>query len=243
MSSEDQKKYEFKFLTEDSYTVRKTIPLYIGVDQAQKCLASEGVMITPASFVKCLDIYLRVIGICRANDENEFPPVCVMTGVVGFKDNSEKLKDPKCLEMYHKLFELINECVDDDHKMPESDLKQINDHIDIVMKEVCIFFNDIINLLIQELIDNNTFTVSALVYTRTPSTEYDHRFSVKIGYSHDFSATCLEFISSVLVPLDEDTPTGILVDSFPKEIQDRIGKMEDDSEEEEKVDEPSDQKA
>ena len=233
MSSEDQKKYEFKFLTKDSYTVRKNIPLYIGVDEAQKCLASEGVMITPASFIKCLDIYLRIIGICRAVDENDFPPVCVMTGVIEFKDRSENLKNPKCLEMYQKLFELINECVDDDHKMPESDLKQINDHIDSVMKELCIFFNDIVNLLTQELHDSNTLSVCALVYTKVPPTESEHRFSVEIGYNHDFDSIALSFMSTVLVPMDDNTATGILIDSFPKEVQDRISKMKDTSKEEE----------
>lgn len=243
MSNEDQKKYEFKFLTKDSYTMRKNIPLYLGVDQAQKCLASEGVMVTPASFIKCLDIYLRIVGICRAVDENEFPPVCVMTGIIEFKDISEKLKNPKYLEMYQKLFELINECVDDDHKMPESDLKQISDHIDIVMKEVCIFFNDIVNLLVQELCDSNTTSVCALVYIKIPSTESDnHRFSVEIGHNHDFDAVSLSFMSTVLVPLSEDTATGIMIDSFPKEVQDRI-KAKDDFKEEEKVNESSDQQA
>lgn len=240
MNNEDQKKYEFKFLTEDSYGIRKNIPLYLGVRQALKCLASEGVMITPASFIKCLDIYLRIVGICRSADENEFPPVCVMTGIIEFKDISEKLKNPEYLEMYQKLFELINECVDDDHKMPESDLKQINDHIDIVMKEVCIFFNDIVNLLTQEFYNGNTLSVCAMVYTRVSSTESDHRFGVEICYNHDFYAVSLLFMSTVLVPLSEDTATGILIDSFPKEAQDMISKMKDASKEEDKKDESSD---
>ena len=244
MSSEDQKKYEFKFLTKDSYTVRKNIPLYIGVDQAQKCLASEGVMITPASFIKCLDIYLRIIGICRAVDENDFPPVCVMTGVIEFKDRSENLKNPKCLEMYQKLFDLINECVDDEHKMPASDLEQIKANMSIVMKEVCIFCNDIVNLLIEEYTEKNTLSVTALVYTRVPDYETDHRLSIELSHIHEYGTPALLIQSSVLVPMTENTATGILLDSFPKEAQERIRKAEQDkAKEEEKTDESSDQQA
>lgn len=241
----EKPKYEYKFLTDDSYTVRKNIPLYMAVDQAQKCLASEGVMITPASFIKCLDIYLRIIGVCRSVNENDFPPVCVLTGVITFKDNREKLKNPKCLEMYQKLFELINECVDDDYKMPESDLKQINEHMDIVMKEVCIFFNDIVNLLIDQIDDVNTLSVSALVYTNIPSKETDHRFSVDMSYNNDYGTVTLYFQSSVLVPFDDNTATGILIDSFPKEVQDKIKAIQKDIDElkEWKEDGSSDQQA
>ena len=87
------------------------------------------------------------------------------------------------------------------------------------------------NLLTQELHDSNTLSVSALVYTRVPPTESEHRFSVEIGYNHDFDAIALSFMSTVLVPLGEDTATGILIDSFPKEVQDRISKMKDASKE------------
>lgn len=228
----DDKKYEYKFLTKDSYTVRKNIPLYMGVDQAQKCLASEGVMIAPASFVKCIDIYMRIIGICRAVDANDFPPICILSGIIGFKDNREKLDNPKCLEMYQKLFDLINECVDDEHKMPASDLEQIKANMSIVMKEVCIFCNDIVNLLIEEYIEKNTLSVCALVYTRVPKNEADHRFSIEMSYNSDYNTPTLYIQSSVLVPFTEDTATGILLDSFPKEIQDRINMVEDASKEE-----------
>lgn len=221
MSSEELKKYEFKFLTKDSYVTRKTIPLYMGVDQAQKCLASEGVMITPASFIKCIDIYLRIIGVCRPMDDNELPPVCILTGVVNFK-YPNNLDDPKRLEMHKNLFDLINECVDDDHKMPKSDLEQIKANIPIVIKEVCIFCNDIVNLLFDEYSDENTVSVGAVVSTNINTTDTDHKFSVEISYNSVLETTTLYFQSSALVPITDDTATGILYNSFSKEAQEKM---------------------
>lgn len=242
--SNENPKYEYKFLTDDSYTVRKNIPLYMAVDQAQKCLASEGVVITPASFVKCIDIYMRIIGICRSVNEDEFPPICILSGIISFKDNREKLDNPKCLEMYQKLFDLINECIDDEHKMPASDLEQIKANMSIVMKEVCIFCNDIVNLLVEEYTEKNTLSVTALVYTRVPDYETDHRLSIELSHIHEYGTHALLIQSSVLVPMTENTATGILLDSFPKEAQERIRKAEQDkAKEEEKVDESSDQQA
>lgn len=231
----EKQKYEYKFLTEDSYTIRKNIPLYIAVDQAQKCLASEGVMITPASFIKCIDIYMRIIGICRSVDENDFLPICILSGIINVKDNREKLSDPKCLELYQKLFDLINECVDDDHKMPNSDLEQIKANMSIVMKEVCIFCNDIVNLLVEEFSDKNTLSVTALVYTRVPDYETDHRLSIELSYIHEYGTPALLIQSSVLVPMTENTATGILLDSFPKEAQERIRKAEQAKAKEEEI--------
>ena len=239
MSSEELKKYEFKFLTKDSYVTRKTIPLYMGVDQAQKCLASEGVMITPASFIKCIDIYLRIIGVCRPMDDNEFPPVCILTGVVNFK-YPNNLDDPKRLEMHKNLFDLVNDCVDDDHKIPKSDLEHIKANIPIVIKEVCIFCNDIVNLLVDEYSDENTVSVCAAVFTNINTKDTDHKFSVEISYNSKLETTTLYFQSSALVPITDDTATGILYNSFPKEVQENMKVyMEDEAKKEDKEDESS----
>lgn len=242
--SNENPKYEYKFLTDDSYTVRKQISLYMAIDQAQQCLASEGVVITPASFVKCIDIYLRIIGLCRSVNEDEFPPICILCGVIGFKDNREKLDNPKCLEMYQKLFDLINECVDDEHKMPKSDLEQIKANMPIVMKEVCIFCNDIVNRLVSEFDDSKTLSVVAYVYTNITKNEDDHKFTIELSYNSEYNTSALYIQSGVLVPITDDTSTGIVINSFPKEIQERIAKavpvVDDETEEEEKTDESSD---
>ena len=69
--SEEKKQYEYRFLTDDSFSVIKTIDLGAGLNQIWECLVSEGVPLQPFSVVKCMDIYLRLIGLCRGK-EDEF---------------------------------------------------------------------------------------------------------------------------------------------------------------------------
>lgn len=212
--------YKYKFM--DHYAVQKKIDISYAVNEATKCLDSEGVTISPASFVKCVDVYLRVIGMCRSENADEFPPVNILTGVVSFKDrdfgdNSDRI------ELCQQLFTLINECVDDAHKFPEEDLDQIKANVPIVMKETTCFCNDIMNCIYDEYTHDNVVSVVAIIKISNESTSNsDHTFGMQIMYDINLETIDVNIESSVLVPFSDDTATGILIESFPEDVREAI---------------------
>lgn len=212
--------YKYKFL--DQRYVEKKINITNAAIEAAKCLESEGVSITPASFVKCVDVYLRVIGMCRSENAEEFPPINIITAVVAFKDHDFG-ESAERVELCQKLFDLINDCVDDDHKFPESDLEQIKANIPIVMKETACFCNDIMNCIYDEYDDDKTVSVIALTRTKNGDSK-DHLFGMQIMYDVNLEVIDVNIESSVLVPLNDNVATGILIESFSEKNRAKISK-------------------
>lgn len=216
---EETSNYKYKFL--DGYAVSKKVNLVHAAMEATRCLESEGVTIDPASFIKCVDVYLRVIGMCRSEKSDEFPPINIVVGLVAFKE-FDFGDHPTRVELCQNLFSLINECVDEDHKFPVEDIEAIKANIPIVMKEVTHFCNDIVNCIYDEFTGDNVYAVTALVNTKGSGD--NHLFGMQIGYDDRLDTIAINIESSVLVPFSEDTGTGIVISSFTEEVKESIMK-------------------
>ena len=225
--SEENKKYEYRFLTDDSFSVIKTIDLGAGLNQIWECLVSEGVPIHPFSIVKCMDIYLRVIGLCRGRDD-EFPPVEVVFAPVEFKDVfwNDDADDHK-VETIKQLFDLINDCIDEDHKFKPADLEVIKsgNNVKIIFKEITAFFNDIIKRLVEEFSSGNTVYAGAVLNTKVGVGDgITAHLTMDISYSSVADSIAITAQSNVLVNHNDSDPVIIAVSTFPPEIQERISK-------------------
>lgn len=226
--SNENPKYEYRFLTDDSFSVIKTIDLGAGLNQIWECLVSEGVPLHPFSVVKCMDIYLRVIGLCRGK-EDEFPPVDVVFAPVRFKDvfwNDDDADEQK-VEAIKQLFDLINDCIDEDRKFKPADLEVIKsgDNVKIIFKEITAFFNDIVERLVEEFSSSNTVYAGAVVNTKVGvDNGVTAHFTMDISYSSVADSIVITAQSNVLVDSNDSDPVIIAVNTFPPEIQERINK-------------------
>lgn len=226
--SEEKKKYEYRFLTDDSFSVIKTIDLGAGLNQIWECLVSEGIPLHPFSIAKCMDIYLRVIGLCRGRDD-EFPPVEVVFAPVKFKDvfwNDDDTDEHK-LEAIKQLFDLINDCIDEDRKFKPAELEVIKneDNLKIIFKEITAFFNDIVERLVEEFSSDNTVYAGAVLDTKVGVGDgVTAHFTMDISYSSVADSVAITAQSDVLVNHNDSDPVIIAVNTFPPEIQERINK-------------------
>lgn len=231
--SEENKKHEYRFITDDSFSVVKTISLNAGLNQIWECLISEGVPIHPSSIVKCMDMYLRLIGLCKGSND-EFPPINILFSPVEFKElfYDDDTNDQK-IEIVKNLFDLINECLDDDRKFKPSELDVIKsgDNVKTIFKEIAALFNDIINRLIEEYSTDNTVYVVATTTIKLGDGKESASFEMDISYSGIANAVAVSVQSNILVKSDGSNAIGIAIDTFPPEVQERINKAMPETEE------------
>lgn len=218
-------KYEYKFLTTDQLSVSKIIDLAPALTQVKLCLSSEGVVITPSSFIKCVDIYLRVVGYTRSrtdsnNEDVPFGPINAISAPVKFNYNEDIFTKDETVELYKDLINAINTYVDDSHKFPMSNVVQIVDYVPIIFKEVIIFLNDVMNRLIEEYANGNRISIVSAI----AEINNDSRFCMELFFNKTLDTYQIHTESSALVPMKEDEDVAIIVNSFPSGIRDILMK-------------------
>ena len=218
-------KYEYMFITDGDYCVDKQISLLPPLNQLRLCLNSEGVVITTSSIVKCIDVYLRLIGLSHPKDKSTVHPIMVLCDMIIFEDIHETFEnDPDKARMVSELFDMFNEYLDENRKFPQSDLEQIKAKFPIIVKDVSIFCNDIFNRLLEEY-DDSTLSVTAYIDSTGDPDLNDCRLSMGINYYTVLKASAFSIRSTVLSSAAADIETEIVTQSFPKEVQDRIEKI------------------
>lgn len=222
MTANEIYNHEYKFLSKDFYRMEKSIDLKFALKQVCLCLESENVPISINSFLKCVDIYTRITGLCRSTNQDEFPPVLILCGAVEFKDVYEIIKDDaEKISMYCELFDKINDVVDEDHKFPATELEIIKNNLPIVLKEVVIFLNDIVCRLVDEYMHDGVIQVTMYYNTNIVAQDLkmkDANFAVNIE-RNVFNVFSILIQSSMLVPVTDETSMGIAMNTFDKDTQ------------------------
>ena len=222
--AEEVKKYESKFLFPGTYKSLKTIDFTSGLHQVSLCLESEGVKLSDASVAKCVDIYLRINGFAD-NNGDEFPPVKAMCAPVSFNNiYGDTAKNPEHrVELTKDLITLINNYVDDDHKFIDNDgnneIEVIKNNVSTIFKEINIFLNDIMEMMLDEYEADDIVTVIAMAYVSD-----DNFLKFVINFDANYDTTVMTIISTVLVKDEgiDKHPIGIMIKTFSEEMQKKI---------------------
>lgn len=221
--------YKYRFIDDTNIGIVKRIPMEPILLDVKNCLKSEGVDFSDGySIVKCLDVFLRIVGISRTDENStEIPPINGFIGIgTKFNDTTVLKMDSKTEAIYSNLFDAINDCVDEEHKFPPSDLQQIKDNIGIIFKELASYLNDVIHFMLTEF---NNATVSSVTMSAGLSNDANKVtgvFSMQMYYDYKFQIAGINIISTALTGGNiDEAPLDIIYWTFAGAQKERLDKI------------------
>lgn len=139
------------------------------------------------------------------------------------------------VELTKNLITLINDYVDDDCKFIDkngnSEIEVIKNNVTTIFKEISIFLNDIMEMMLDEYEVDDIVTVIAMAYVSD-----DNFLKFVINFDAHYDTTVMTIISTVLVKDEgiDKHPIGIIIQTFSEEIRKKIREVfkrdkEDDS--------------
>ena len=173
--------YKRKFFDETEQTVVVTRRLYLkkSAEEVLECLKSEGVIIKDIdSIFKTLDIILRAIGFHHeADDADQIMCINSLIGVVRLKN---VFTTDNNIEQLRTILDAFQDNVKSGWKYEDNELERIKDNAEIVAKELITYFNDIVDVMINEFNPHEHMYINAIFTSKDSDEAF---FNMMLSYN------------------------------------------------------------